>query len=220
MAGARLISCGLAALALGLVAAPAAQADAFDRIFHEYQKTGKVDPCKHSQKDLEKAQGQVPNDIEAYAPDFPNALQAAAEQRASGACAKGQKSAPATAPAAAGTAPAGTPPAAGGAAPAVPGATGTPGPTPDPQPAAAAADKAIANAANAERASDAGAPAPVVALGVLGALLALAGLGYGLSRWLAWDPSWAGSARHAVGEAGWRASATWSEFTDWLRLGR
>src|SRR3954469_7640558 len=122
MAGSRPIRCGLAALALTLALAPAAHADAFDRIFHEYQKTGKIDPCHFSRQDLEKAQGQVPNDIEAYAPDFPEALQAAAEQRASGACA--HKQAAATAPAAA--APTATPP--GAATPAAatppPGATG------------------------------------------------------------------------------------------------
>jgi len=60
----------------------------------------------------------------------------------------------------------------------------------------------------------------VVALGVLGALLALAGLAYGLAHWLAWDPRWARRARHALAEAGWRAGNTWSEFTDWVRLGR
>src|SRR3954453_22875665 len=148
MAGSRPIRCGLAALALTLALAPAAHADAFDRIFHEYQKTGKIDPCHFSRQDLEKAQGQVPNDIEAYAPDFPEALQAAAEQRASGACAQKQTAGePAAAPAA-------TPP---GAAPA-PGATGTPAPAPDPQPAASAADQAIAKAADARRASDAGPP--------------------------------------------------------------
>src|SRR3954468_19765894 len=112
MAGARFIRCGFAVVALGLVAAPPAHADAFDRIFHEYQKTGKINPCHFSRQDLEKAQGQVPNDIEAYAPDFPEALQAAAEQRAGGACATKQQAAPAPAPAT--TPPAGTP----GAAPA------------------------------------------------------------------------------------------------------
>src|SRR3954449_5436294 len=217
MAGSRPIRCGLAALALTLALAPAAHADAFDQIFHEYQKTGKIDPCHFSRQDLEKAQGQVPNDIEAYAPDFPEALQAAAEQRAGGACA--QK--PAAAPAPAAAAPAATPPAGTpGAAPAAAGATGTPAPTPDAQPAASVADDAIAKAADTRRASDAGPPAPVVALAVVGLLLALGGLAFGFWRWLAWEPRWATGTRHAVGEAGWRASATWAAFTDWLRLGR
>src|SRR3954447_7934374 len=149
----RFIRCSLAALALALAFAPAAYADAFDRIFHEYQSTGKINPCHFSRQDLEKAQGQVPNDIEAYAPDFPEALQAAAEQRASGACAKKQAAAPApTAAAPAATPPAATP---GAAAPAA-AATGTPGPTPDAQPAASIADDAIAKAADTRRVSDAG----------------------------------------------------------------
>src|SRR5437764_14365153 len=131
MAGARWIRCGMLALAFGLMTAPAAHADAFDRIFHEYQKTGKINPCHFSQHDLDKAQGEVPNDIEAYAPDFPNALQAASEQRAGGACAqKSQAAAPAPAT------PAATPPASGpaaaGAAAAAP-AAGTPAPPAVPQ---------------------------------------------------------------------------------------
>jgi len=41
-----------------------------------------------------------------------------------------------------------------------------------------------------------------------------------IARWWAWEPRWAVRWRHASGEAGWRASAAWAEFTDWLRLGR
>jgi hypothetical protein len=35
-----------------------------------------------------------------------------------------------------------------------------------------------------------------------------------------WDPSWIGRVRHGWREAGFRTTSTWSEFTDWLRLGR
>jgi hypothetical protein len=55
---------------------------------------------------------------------------------------------------------------------------------------------------------------------VLGALLFLGALAYGVARWRAWEPAWWPRMRHASSEAGWRASATWAEFTDWLRLGR
>jgi hypothetical protein len=218
MAGTRLVPCTLAALALGLVAAPVAHANSFDDIFHEYQRTGKIDPCHFTQQQLEGALGQVPNDIETYAPDFPDALQAAAEQRAGGACKKR--------PGPAAAAPASTPgtpaaPSPGAAAPGAPGASAaTPAPAPDLEPAKAATDRAISRTAASARGSDAGPPAPVVALAVLAALLGLGGLGYGLARWLAWDPAWARGARHAMGEAGWRASASWAEFADWLRLGR
>jgi hypothetical protein len=62
--------------------------------------------------------------------------------------------------------------------------------------------------------------APLVALAAIGVLLVLGGLGYALAHWLAWDPRWARATRHALAEAGWRAGNVWSEFADWLRLGR
>src|SRR3954453_23899970 len=78
----------LAAIALSLAFAPAAHADAFDRIFKEYQSTGAIVACHFTEAELKEAKGEVPNDIEAYAPDFPNALEGALEQRAGGACQK------------------------------------------------------------------------------------------------------------------------------------
>ncbi len=51
-------------------------------------------------------------------------------------------------------------------------------------------------------------------------LLALGTLAFGLVRWRAWEPAWADRLRHAAGEAGWRASSTWAEFTDFVRFGR
>lgn len=208
----RLLASTVVSLAL-LAPAAAAQGDAFDRILRDYQQTGRIDPCKHAQADLENAQDNVPNDVEAYAPDFPNALQYALEQRAGGACtpaAQDAEPAPGSPPAAAGDTP----------APPAPGSTSTPAPGGDPTPAAVTADGAIARTAAGARASDAGTPAPVVALAVIGALLALGGLAYGLAYWLAWDPRWARATRHAFAEAGWRTGNTWSEFTDWVRLGR
>jgi hypothetical protein len=53
----------------------------------------------------------------------------------------------------------------------------------------------------------------------VGALLLVLGLA-ALARWMGYDPPWLGRWRHATEEAGWRASAAWSEFTDWVRLGR
>ncbi|HEY4451283.1 MAG TPA: hypothetical protein VGN13_06785 [Solirubrobacteraceae bacterium] len=61
---------------------------------------------------------------------------------------------------------------------------------------------------------------PAIALAVLAALLALGCLAWGLARTLAYEPRWVQSLRHALAEAGFRASATWAEFTDWARLGR
>ena len=56
----------------------------------------------------------------------------------------------------------------------------------------------------------------IVAGAVLIVLVALVAL----ARWWAWEPRWLVRSRHATGEAGWRIGAAWSEFTDWLRLGR
>lgn len=61
---------------------------------------------------------------------------------------------------------------------------------------------------------------PAIALAVLAALLALGCAAWGAARLTAYEPRWTRSARHALSEGGFRASATWAEFTDWLRLGR
>src|SRR4051794_33758307 len=217
----------VAVLAFALVVAPAAPANTFDTIFKAYQRTGKVDACRYSASDLKKALGQVPNDIEQYAPDFPAALQAAAEKRASGGCDKPTAGTTTQAAPAGGgpTATTGVPPGAGaspGAAPAAGGvpADGTPKPTPSSAPAASAADKAIGAAAVKHHDDGSGVPAALVALAVVLGLLAVGALAWALTRWLAWEPPWLVRARHAGAEAGWRASATWAEFTDWVRLGR
>jgi hypothetical protein len=54
---------------------------------------------------------------------------------------------------------------------------------------------------------------------ILAGLIALACLTWGIFRIGAFEPRWLLSARHSVAEAGFRAAATWDEFTDWLRLG-
>lgn len=208
------------AVGLTLVAAPAAQADAFDRVFEEYQGSGRINACRHSESDLKSANASIPNDIDAYAPDFRNVLQVALEVRAGGGCDTAAGGATQGGGTAAPGTPATTTPTTATAPPAAPGSTVTPGPTPDPTAAPVADDQAIARSALAADDSGAGTPAPVVALGVLGALLALGGLALGLAHWLAWDPRWAQRTRHAVAEAGWRTGNTWSEFADWVRLGR
>jgi hypothetical protein len=214
------------ACAVALVAPVAAHADAFDQVFAQYQRTGKIDGCRFTAKQLEQAKSQVPNDIEQYAPDFPQALDAAAAQRAKGACAKPPAAAttttqaPATGaaakPPASGSAPAGT-----GTAP--PGTTAQPAaapqPQPDPKAAAVVADDAIPAAARIAG-KGTGADSSIVVLAVLGGLVLLALALWGAARWWAFEPPWLVRWRHAVAEAGWRAGNAWSEFTDWVRLGR
>jgi cobalamin biosynthesis Mg chelatase CobN len=214
------------ACAVALVAPVAAHADAFDQVFAQYQRTGKIDGCSFTAKQLEQARSQVPNDIEQYAPDFPEALDAAAAQRAKGACAKrSAAAAPATTQAPAPPV-AAKPPAAGSAAPATATATtaaaqpaAAPQPQPDPRAAAAVADDAIPAAARTAGTSS-GADSAVVLLVVLGGLVVLALALWGAARWWAFEPQWVLRFRHAVAEAGWRAGNAWSEFTDWVRLGR
>jgi len=58
-----------------------------------------------------------------------------------------------------------------------------------------------------------------IALIVLGALLVLGCLAWALARWLAYEPRWVTSLAHSLREAGYRASATWAELGDWVRLG-
>ncbi len=214
-------------VAIAVLALPAsASANAFQDLFREYQRTGTINGCKHTSKELTQAKRQVPNDIEQYAPDFPAALDAAAAQRATGACKKASKkqaAAPVATPAP-GTPSSGTP-APGASAPSTGApAAAAPGVTPQPagadQPAPAVADAAIAaQAASTDSGAD-DTPAPLVLLAIIGALLLLAAAAWGSARWWAWEPAWVSRFKHAGAEAGWRSSASWAEFRDWLRFGR
>lgn len=74
--------------------------------------------------------------------------------------------------------------------------------------------------ASVTAATDAGVPAPILAMAALGILLALlAGLG-ALARSFGWDPQWAAAWRHAWGEASYRVGGGLDEFADWWRSGR
>jgi hypothetical protein len=59
-----------------------------------------------------------------------------------------------------------------------------------------------------------------IAAAVVAGLIVLACLVWGIARMLAFEPRWTLSLRHSIAEAGFRASATWAEFGDWVRLGR
>jgi hypothetical protein len=126
----------------------------------------------------------------------------------------------ATTPGATATTPAATTP---GATPTTPATTPTTG-----SPAASApggtiarltltqSGKARANKAKGDRPLSAGA----IVIAALALLLLLGCIAWALARRRAFEPHWLLSLRHAMAEAGFRASATWSEFTDWARLGR
>ncbi len=70
------------------------------------------------------------------------------------------------------------------------------------------------------RASNGGLSSAAIAIVALAALLVLACIAWAFARSRAFEPHWLLSLRHAMAEAGFRASATWSEFADWVRLGR
>ena len=95
--------------------------------------------------------------------------------------------------------------------PAAPAPAATTGPT---------AASGVPASTDPDPGSDTAATLGLVVLAVLGGLALLALLAAGLARALAYDPPWLASGRHATAEAGWRISATWAEFSDWLRLGR
>jgi hypothetical protein len=223
----------LLALALSLAwSASAFGLSLGQRIIGDYLQSGNtISACKFTTKELKDAKNSIPEDLRQYGAALIAALDDAIAARAQGACDKSKQNA--AAPAVATQTP---PPAAGPSATGV-GASGSaasptatagvptaaqapPTPTAEPSPATALAhDDSIALASHAtDVASDP--PVPVLLLAVLAGLLALGALMFGLMRWLAWEPAWAVRFRHAAGEAGWRASSTFSEFADFVRLGR
>jgi len=224
-------SLALVAVALvAVLAAPAAAlGDAYDEVFADYQRDGRIDACAHTERELRQAREQIPNDIEQYAPDFPAALDAAIERRAAARCANdgGAAGGAGAAPTpgvpdggqAAGHGGDAAAPAAGApGAPAAAGGTPNPGGTANPAPPVA--DGAIVNAANRTDDQAADAPAVLLMLAVLAGLLALMALASALLRFLAIEPRWLLSARHATAEASWRAGGSWADFRDWLRTRR
>ena len=234
----RRLSLLLLACALSLAFTATASANLLDVIAADYTDDGKLNPCKYTTKQLKTLKGLIPNDLAAYDAGFSPSIDDALARRAEGACNKAKPKADA---AGATTAPAGggggsaTPPTpsgsagdtganapSAGAAPDAPAAVKPP-PTPSAQPTpapavAAGSDQILTAARTTDAATDA--PFPVLALAVLAGLFALAGLIVALVRWRAWEPAWADNFRHAAGEAGWRASSTWAEFTDFVRFGR
>jgi hypothetical protein len=202
-----LLACAVALVFAGVALA----ATPFEQTYNAYRHSGRVPPCQFSVDTLQKAKSEVPPDIEQYAPDFPAALDAALQARALGACNKHASAATgSTAP----VAPSGS----GGQPPSSGSGTGT---TPAPTPYPANNSTLVANTAAASHAAGASsAPAPVIALAIVLVLMAMAALWWSLTTWRGLEPRWLVGARHAWSEAGYRASGTWAEFTDWVRLGR
>jgi cobalamin biosynthesis Mg chelatase CobN len=58
-----------------------------------------------------------------------------------------------------------------------------------------------------------------ILLAVVASILVLCALLWALFSFAVLEPHWLLSLRHSLAEAGYRASAVWAEFTDWVRLG-
>jgi hypothetical protein len=144
---------------------------------------------------------------------------ALASPLAAGAATTGIVSSPVATTAAATTPAATTPPA---TSPLATRAAATPT-TPPPSVATAAPGQSSAPAKAASGSKSSAGDKPLstgaIVIALLAALLVLGCLGWALARRRAFEPHWLLALRHATAEAGFRASATWSEFLDWVRLG-
>jgi hypothetical protein len=197
-------------LALLLVPAAVARADAaYDRVAQAYAEAGgQLDACFFTQAELEAALAGIPPAVADVVPEIRQAIGDGIALHAQGGCASRQP----------GTPPGPDDPVSSGAIPPVTTTPATPATPADD--AGAVPGQTGAEGAPAARSRDDDRTALVVALIGLGALLLLALAIWGWARMRGWESAWAARTRHAWGEAGFRTTSTWSEFTDWLRLGR
>lgn len=213
----RFVAPVLLVVAFAASTAPAARADqAYDKVANAFAVAGgHLDPCSFTQAELEAALNGIPPSIRNVVPDLRRAIDAGIAAHRRGDC-KGIKPEEGTTGGAAPgtTVPATTTPSVTTqTAPAVPAAT-TPT-TPTTATAPTATQPAAAGGTHAHDRTPL-----LVALIAAGVLVLLALLLWGWARMRGWDPGWIRRVRHGWGEAGFRTTSTWSEFTDWLRLGR
>jgi len=225
----------LAAVLLSIALAAPASADLGSKVVKDFGDDGALNACIYSAAELKLIKSLIANDTDAYAPDLRSAIDAMFEQRAQGVC-NNKREPGGAGQGSAGAAGSGGSTGSGGSSGSGGGGSGTPSPggsgsgTPgvaQPAPAPGAQPTAaplISNDAISDvaRSSDEGdtPPFPLLALAALMALMALGTIVYGALRFTGWEPAWASRARHATAEAGWRASSTWAEFTDFVRFGR
>jgi hypothetical protein len=214
--------CALLPLAVALallVTAPARADEAYDKVADAYARAGgHLDPCAFTEAQLRAAVRGIPPNIRNVVPALRAAMVEGIAAHERGDC-RGVKpdegttggAAPGNAPAAT-VPPVTTPPATTETAPA---ATAPAPTTAAPTPAPVVTQPAATSAAHERDRTPL-----VIALIALGALVLLALAVWGWARMRGWDPAWAARTRHGWGEAGYRTTSTWSEFTDWLRLGR
>jgi hypothetical protein len=200
--------------AAGATAVPASQAT-FTAVLAQYNALHTIPPCRYSLAQLRRVRHEAKSHPREATLPFKQAIRREITSQKQGACAsKGAGGATATTPAPTVTTPAQTTPAQPAPAtttPVTPPAATAPAPQAAPAPAAT-------TTLHERRAN--GTKALLLGIAVLAAVLALGLLAWAITRWGAWEPAWALGARHAIGEAGYRVTATWAEFADWLRLGR
>src|SRR5205085_6125127 len=68
--------------------------------------------------------------------------------------------------------------------------------------------------------TDAGVPAPILAMAVLGLAIAIALAVTAAARAARWEPEWLARWRHTCAEASYRIGGGFSVFADWWRWGR
>ena len=171
----------LAAL-IGLLAlAPAASAET---ALEQYQRTGKIDPCTAT-----GGPGDIPSDVEQYAPDFRDALNAA--NRAG--CGRGNVSQ---------TKPTDTDegvPVAGDGSALPPGATFVPKPPAPPK--AARQESRVVRHEPLSVSGDTSTPAPLMALAAMLLLALIGGALAATARYTGWGGDRLDPLRHSFGEA-------------------
>ena len=224
----RLTGALVAALALLAVLPSAAAADlsrGAQRVYDDYRNDAALTPCDHSIKTYRRTLREITPDIEEETPAFRPAVEAALRERESKECTvpgsdqqgrqNGQPggnsgSTPVSPPAS--VQPAQPAP----AQPAKPAPTATPTPTVAPAAPVTSSAPAPASAPVLLDRPHHGTPVGLlIALGLLALCLLAIPLAL-LARRFDRFPG----ARHAWGEAAYRAGGTWTDFLDWARAGR
>jgi outer membrane biosynthesis protein TonB len=236
----RLTGALVAAFALLAVLPSVAAADLSrgpQRVYDDYRDDAALTPCDHSVKTYRRTLREITPDIEEETPAFRPAVEAALRERDKQQCAAPGSGEPQNAAPLPGATPASPPPSAQPAQPAQPAPVKPVKPVKPVQPlpaqpakpvpsASATPTPTVAPAAPVTSSAPAPASAPVlldrphegtpvgllIALGILALSLLAALLAFALR-----DAERFAGARHAWGEAAYRAGGTWADFVDWAR---
>jgi hypothetical protein len=212
----RVLALAVALLLLGSAAAAADRAT-FDRVSDAYaNNAGQLDACSFSQADLESALEGIPPEFEGVVPQLREAIERGIEAHRAGDCRGIEPTGGVTTTPGTATTPGTTTP----TTPTETGAVPPPATTPSATPPAATPQQVTTTPGVQPAATKRDTRWLVAGAIAIGGLLLLLLLLWGWARLRGWDSQWAARARHAWGEAGYRVTSTWAEFTDWLRLGR